>query len=283
LLAQARSLLGAGRARLLTPSLENVLRRQAGHWPGAATFVLSFDVETRADCAALPALLDRLDDLALPATFACIGAWAEAYPREHEAIVRSGHEVIDHTDRHPSHDELSPARRFDELTDEELDHEIVRARTKLQRLGASVLGFRSPHFGVMHTERVYAILRREGIAYSSSTVATRTPSGAPLRIGGVWEFPVLACPQHPTEALDPWHCTTAPGARHADAASLVGLYRRALDLLVTHRAYGSVYWDPSAAALPGYAEVLRLLAEARDRVRLTTYGALLSELDEAAG
>lgn len=276
-----RSLLRRVQRRLLTPNARELLRRQRGRWRGGPTFVLSFDVETRADCLALPALVSELRDLELVCSFACIGRWVEEYPAEHAELLAAGHELLNHTDSHPSHDEIGTPARFDELATEAIRAEIERANVKLRGLGAAVTGFRAPHFSAQHTSRAYGPIHAAGLRYSSSTVASRTPhGGAPYRVAHVTEFPLTTCPRHPPDLLDSWHCSTAPDARHHDASELVHLFSELLAWLREFGGYASVYWDPRVVdGYAGYREVLRLIAAARDWLRVTTYAALVEELE----
>lgn len=260
--------------RPFAPSLDDILREQGGNWFDGATFVLSFDVETRADCEALPAVLELLRERSLRASFACIGALVERYPAAHRAVHEAGHELFNHTDTHPWHDELGVLGRFDRLEDDGLEREIRGGQAKLAAIGAHSIGFRAPHFGAQRTPRMYPVLRAVGIAYSSSTTATRGPrGGAPHRVGGVVEIPVLVCPQHPRAALDSWHCTTAPDAAHREPRGLLALYRAALAALGRWQAFGSVYWDPRVALDPGYVSVLDLLA--KESMATRTYAELV--------
>lgn len=270
-------------ARLGAPSLHDLLRDQGGPWRGGPTFILSFDVETRVDCAALPGAVRSLADRGLLASFACIGAWIDAYPSEHRALIDAGHELLNHTDTHPWHEELGERRRFDLLSDDDLAAQILRANEKIKALGARPLGFRAPHFGVQHTRRAYPLLRAAGLRYSSSTMSIRMPhGGVPTQIDGIWEFPLSACPRHPRSLLDSWHCTTAPDARHREGEDLVDLYREVLVLLERTGAFGCVYWDVRVLSAPGYMAVLDEIASAARRIRVARFADLLPLLENMA-
>jgi peptidoglycan/xylan/chitin deacetylase (PgdA/CDA1 family) len=261
--------LRAAARRALGPSFETLLRRQRGLWLGTPTFALSFDVETSADCRALPEVVSLLRERRLAASFACIGTLVERYPDEHRALVTDTHELLNHTDTHPWHDELGVRGRFDALDDAGLDREIEGGQRKISRLGVAPVGFRAPHFGAQFTPRMYGALKRAGLRYSTSTSAHRTASGgAPFRVDGLVEIPLLVCPEHPDSLLDSWHCTSAPDAAHTAAADLVAVHRQALDAILRHGAFGAVYWDPRVLAAPGYREVLDEIATRLGSVRL---------------
>jgi peptidoglycan/xylan/chitin deacetylase (PgdA/CDA1 family) len=211
--------------------------------------------------AALPELAGALHALRIPASFACIGAWLERWPEEHRALLDLGFEMLDHTERHPWHDELGEGGRFDALSDEAMTEEIVLCARRISDLGGTAVGFRVPHFGRQWTKRIYPLLRDEGFRYSSSTIAGAVASGgAPFEHNGILEIPLLNCPAHPSALLDSWHCTTAPDAAHRDADSLLAVHREALALLEHHGAFGAVYWDPRVALTAPYRAVLDEIA-----------------------
>lgn len=260
-----------------------LLARQRSVWKGGPTFVLSFDVEYRADCESLLGLIARLDSAGIRSSFACIGTWVDRFAREHRAIVASGHEVMNHTNTHPWHDELGRPERFDRLGALEMRSEVAHASQKLRAIGATVLGFRAPHFGVQHTERVYPWLLADGLRFSSSTVASATArGGAPYLAHGIWEFPLTTCPRHPADLLDSWHCSTAPDARHSDPMDIAEIFSETLENIRRSGAFGSVYFDPRVVGdQSGYDAVIRLLADAAGDIRLATYGDLLGELERS--
>lgn len=263
-------------------TLPRTLARQQEHWQLGATLVLSFDVETAGDCLALPALCTRLMHRSLPASFACIGALAERFPEEHRRLIEGGFEVINHSDSHPWHTELGNATHLDQLADEEVVRDLMAASDRLARLGGHPTGFRTPHFGVQHTPRLYPLLGRAGITHSTSTVASRTRfGGAPFEIAGIWEFPVLQCPRHPDVPLDSWHCTGAPDAAHAAQGEVLDVHAEAISLVERFGAFGSVYWDP-AHCDDRYDQVLDLLRDHTGRLRTTTYGRVLQEVSNRA-
>jgi peptidoglycan-N-acetylglucosamine deacetylase len=275
--ASVRTRLAGTFSRLRSRSLDDLLRAQRDSWRGGPTFVLSFDVELRADCEALLAVVGALERERVAASFACIGAWVRQYPDAHRALATHGFELLNHTDTHPWHDELGDGLRFDQLDDLALAAEVAGANDALRAIGVKPLGFRTPHFGGQHTTRVYEVLEHESLRYSSSTFAPDTPhAGAPFRIGALWELPLLPCPRHPWLVLDSWHCTTAPDAAHRDPTDLLALYRDVLDSVERHGAYGSVWWDPRVLLEPGYPEVLGLIGARRGSLSLATYRELLA-------
>ncbi|MCX7935870.1 MAG: polysaccharide deacetylase family protein, partial [Planctomycetota bacterium] len=86
---------------------------------------LSFDVENEEDVRALPALCAILREQRWRASFAVIGEYVQRYAPEHRHLAAAGHEIINHTQRHPWHQILSPDRRFDRLALPEMREEIA--------------------------------------------------------------------------------------------------------------------------------------------------------------
>ena len=84
---------------------------------------------------AVPAILDLLARLGLPATFFVPGRVAERHPHRVEQIVAAGHELGHHGYTH-----THPAR----MTPEQEEGELVRGLEVLRGFGADVSGYRSP-------------------------------------------------------------------------------------------------------------------------------------------
>jgi peptidoglycan/xylan/chitin deacetylase (PgdA/CDA1 family) len=221
-LAAGTDLAEAAASLLLGPAVgQALLARASAHaGPGRAAgpvVALSFDVDFRADVAALPDLVARLTRLGLTASFACVGEWVRRYPAEHRLLVDSGQEIVNHTQTHPDNEELDPGRHFHRLAPSELLTQVTAAhRTIEEHLEISPVGFRAPHFGYQHTAQVYPILAELGYAYSSSTLASRQASGGwPIPAAeGLWELPVTVCPRHPFSSFDTWHFLRKRPSRH---------------------------------------------------------------------
>ncbi|HUZ63121.1 MAG TPA: polysaccharide deacetylase family protein, partial [Acetobacteraceae bacterium] len=121
-------LTGAGmwpRSTLLGPNLRRLPPS------GRAEIVLSFD--DGPDPEVTPRVLDLLDRHGARASFFCIGARARAHPRLVGEIIRRGHSVENHTDRHPHHFAALPPGR--------LRREIAAAQATLAGLAGT-----PPHF-----------------------------------------------------------------------------------------------------------------------------------------
>lgn len=241
---------------------------------------LSFDVDFREDVDAINGLLELLAKLDLKASFACVGYWVERFPAEHRAIVAAGHEIVNHTQTHPDNEEIDPHRHFHQLSPSELINQIVEAHQVIEKhLQVSPVGFRAPHFGYQHTEEVYPIIAEMGYRYSSSTIASRSPSWGwphPTPGGELWELPVTVCPAHPFSSFDTWHFIRKQPSRHRP-----GQFIQALEMVIARFANQglplAVYFDPRDAAASGECRrAVELFARAEQRV--TTFGGWVAEL-----
>ena len=101
-----------------------------------------------------PLLLDRLHDLAVPATFFLIGNDAQQYPALARRIAREGHEVDNHTFSHPDLDKLEAAA---------IGGELSRGRDALLALTSEesvAMRMRPPHG--RYVEATIRFIQREG-------------------------------------------------------------------------------------------------------------------------
>jgi peptidoglycan-N-acetylglucosamine deacetylase len=125
-------LLGAGmwpRSTLLGPNLRRLPPT------GRAEVALTFD--DGPDPEVTPRVLDLLDRYGARGSFFCIGARARIHPALVRDIVRRGHAVENHTDRHPN--------RFAALTLGGLRREIATAQATFTELaGTPPVFFRAP-------------------------------------------------------------------------------------------------------------------------------------------
>ena len=260
-------------------------KRQHIPWKGEkACLTLSFDCDYEEDIKALPQLIDILDSYKIPASFACIGRWIEAYPEIHKTILDKGHEIINHTYSHPNNEQLDPDRRFNELSWKEKREQIEQCHRVCQKLlNYEPVGFRTPHFDRLFSEKDYPVLSELNYLYSSSTKGIATPeNGQPfLTEEGIVEFPLSSCPKHPFSIFDSWHTTSTrtPGSVHRDSNDFLRWFKRLVDLAIATRSYINVYWDPQdIIKVKSFEQVLRYLAGRRDRLWLATYRQVASSV-----
>ena len=87
------------------------------YWNGKkAALTISFDCDYPEDIEAIPRLLQMLTNYEFKASFACVGAWIQKYPKEHAMILEHGHEIVNHTYSHPDNELLNPGRKFREIS-----------------------------------------------------------------------------------------------------------------------------------------------------------------------
>ena len=286
--AAGSNLVESGASLVLGPWLGRGLRQEAAAYDGpgrsaGARCAVSFDVDFQEDVLALDRLLNHLAKHSLKASFALVGQWVERFPEEHRALVAAGQEIVNHTLSHPDNEELDPGRHFHLLSQADLEAQIRGGHELIaEHLQVRPTGFRAPHFGHQHTEAVYPVLQELGYAYSSSTLASRSPSwGWPLDAGhGLWEMPVTVCPRHPFSSFDTWHFIRKQPSRHKPGDLL-----RSLEVLVQAALDNPLplafYFDPRDAGRPDgrpgeCLQALELLAGSG--LNLTTFGGWAADL-----
>lgn len=250
-------------------------------WGGKrACLTLSWDCDLPEDLAAAPRLLDMLRERGMRTCFACVGSWIERDPGLHRRMLAEGHEILNHSQTHPSNAILHPRRRFNHLSAGEQEGEIRACHETCRRLlGCEPLGFRTPHFGNAHTDAVDGILARLGYRYSSSRHALRTPAfGAPYEARpGLVEFPLAFDPREPFQVFETWRCFRAPGAR-ADEDGFFDAFRLLLDLAVETNSYVNLYFDPmDVVRFRDFARFLDCVRERAGDLLLARYADLLAE------
>jgi len=271
-----------------TRNLHQLAGRNPSLWEGKPScFSLSFDVDFLADVKALPMLVAILDEYSIKASFAVIGMLVEQYPPEHRLLVEAGHEIVNHTYSHPNHLELTPNRFFDKISIQEQEEEIWRCDEVIRNvLGIKPVGFRTPHFGNQYASSVYAILRKFGYLYSSSTVAPHTSSfGYPFRErDGIWEFPVSTCPMHPFTTFDTWHAfhKSPPFLKragwHQDNDEFYRLFTQLIGLGIDNGSYINLYFDPQDILLADLKRLLQYLGGKADEVCVVNYHQMVTDL-----
>ncbi len=254
------------------------------NWNGrTACFSLSFDCDYEEDIASIPILLDVLASYSFKVSFACIGKFIEKYPEEHMKIIRGGHEIINHTNTHPNNEELNPDQKFNELAVEQKKSEIEKChKTCVDILGYAPVGFRAPHFGRLHTEDVYDVLKELGYKYSSSTSIAGTASfGLPFLKNGIIEFPLSNCPKHPLAVFDTWHSLRRGNGKHKKSGEFYGLFKKLIDIGINTNSYINLYFDPQDVVnLEEFRLVLDYIEERRGEIYVATYKEIFENIYE---
>lgn len=244
-------------------------------WNGKkACITLSFDCDYTEDIKSLPSLLETLHSYTFYASFACIGKFIEQYPREHKQIIECGHEILNHTYTHPDNEELNPDKKFNELSRFQQKDEIEKCdRACNNILRYSPIGFRTPHFGNLHTTSVYSILKEIRYRYSSSILVTESPSsGFPFLKNGIVEFPVSACPKHPFGVFDTWHSLARGCKKHVEDGEFYTLFKELVDFAIDTNSYINVYFDPQDVVnLKEFKQILDYLEKKKNDIWVAPY------------
>lgn len=253
--------------------------------------VISFDCDFPRDVEVLPQLVALLQRYRVQASFACIGQWVRRYPDEHRTLVEAGCEIVNHTETHPNlyHPDYEYARLdglkrtpFNQLEPAQRREEIERGHATIAEiLGAEPVGFRTPHFGVLHVDDVYLPLTELGYRFSSSVMAAER-GGVPYRTAeGLWEIPVSPCPLHPCGVFDSWHSMSKHGASHSGQGEMARLFATLVDAAVQDGGLVNVYFDPKDVLESG--ELERML-EILDHRALETvdYAGLIGVIEGAS-
>ena len=223
-------------------------KQKANPWHGKKScLTLSWDCDLLEDIQAIPEILDSLARYSIKCSFACIGKWIERNPDIHKRLLREGHEIVNHTYTHPSNPVFCPDRRFNELSIEEQQEEIVNCHHTCERvLNYKPIGFRAPHF--IHTKYTDSILVRIGYQYTSSRLANKMLGyGKPLFVNNsLLEFPLSFYPGEPFSAFETWHFFRAPGVRVTDKTedNFFEMFKLLMDIGIETNSYVNIYFDP---------------------------------------
>lgn len=212
---------------------------------GQPLFSLSFDSDLEEDVKAHKNIVETLNSYKIRASFSCIGRMIEKFPTEHLVITDNGHEIINHTYTHPNNKYFNPEKKFNRISFSEREEEIKRCHEACKKvLNYEPIGFRSPHFGGLHTEDVYQILDKLNYRYSSSVISTYAPfGGMPFLREGVWEIPLSSLPKNCFLCFQIWGLYRGPKI-YKNEQDFLENFRRLVDLGQETRSFINVYLDP---------------------------------------
>lgn len=212
-----------------------------------SVYTLTFDCDFEKDISALPHILDLLKAHKIKAGFAAIGKFVEKYPDIHKRIVAEGHEIINHTYTHPDNPHWSPDRYFNKIGYEAQKDEVERAHDVFNKiLGIDCIGFRTPHYGNLHTDSVYDILSELGYKYSSSTAACAFPGyGVPIKFHkGIYEIPTGCSLNFPLAIFDSWNMLRKRKPFLGDDQAFIKEFEQTIEYLAGSSKYLNHYFDP---------------------------------------
>ncbi|MFH1776256.1 MAG: polysaccharide deacetylase family protein [Candidatus Omnitrophota bacterium] len=249
-------------------------------WNGTCSVLtISFDCDYSKDVEAIPDVLKILKRFDITTSFACVGYWIEKFPEEHKMILEYGHEIVNHTYSHPDNDELTPGRKFKEISYDEKKEEIEKCHNVCKSiLKYQPVGCRIPHFKNLFTPDIYKLLNEIGYKYSSSTCLTNTKSkGMPfLADNGIVEFPLSTCPRHPFTVFDTWHSFNSPKLFykmiHRTEKEYIHLFKLLVNMAIDSSAYINIYLDPyDVVRMKRFSELLDFLKQKETDIRVARY------------
>ncbi|OEU71452.1 MAG: polysaccharide deacetylase [Desulfovibrio sp. S3730MH75] len=214
---------------------------------GRPTYALTFDFDFEEDIEAFPSLLDSLKKHDVRAGLAVIGKFVEKYPDIHKRAVDEGHEIINHTYTHPDNPHWAPDRFFNQLSYQEQKEEIERAHEVYSKvLGVNCVGFRTPHYGNLHTESVYPILGELEYKYSSSTAACGYKGFAAPSVHshGIVEIPTGCSLNFPLAIFDSWNMLRKKNPFLGDDGLFVEEFCNTIDFIRNNELFLTHYFDP---------------------------------------
>lgn len=140
------------RSSLLGPNLRRL--------PAAAGDCVAITIDDGPDPAVTPKVLDLLDQHAAHATFFCVGQLVESYPDLAREILRRGHSIENHSQRH--------LHRFSLLGPAGISAEIAGAQRTIERItGQRPRFFRAP--AGLRNPFLEPVLARQGLLLASWT------------------------------------------------------------------------------------------------------------------
>jgi peptidoglycan/xylan/chitin deacetylase (PgdA/CDA1 family) len=200
----------------------------------------------------VPALLDRLAERELAATFFVEGLNAELYPELLREISARGHEVAYHAWRHEQWDGMSSAGQSENL---------ARGVAAFERIGIEISGLRPPggRLGPGGT----AVLREAGLRYCSPAGAGAGEAGGVALLPFQWRHLDASCVLPPLAGARE-QMTGSPDPVEP-AAFLVSLLR-AIDDLASGGGYLAIVLHPFMLGWLGDEHLAALL----DRIAAAT-------------
>lgn len=194
----------------------------------------------------LPALLDRLAEHELAATFFVEGLNAELYPDALRAIAARGHEVAYHAWRHEQWAELSAAEQAENL---------ARGVDAFRALGLDLAGLRPPGGGLGPGGT--AMLREAGLRYCSPAGKGVGAEDGVALLPFQWRHVDAACVLPPLAAVRE-QMTGSPDP--LDPAAFVAFLDRELTTLAADGGYVTIVLHPFMLDWLGESSLGELLA-----------------------
>lgn len=242
-----------------------------------AAYALTFDFDFEKDIDAFPLVLDLLKQYGIKAGLAVIGKFVEKYPEIHKRAVAEGHELINHSYTHPDNPHWAPGRFFNKLSFQEQKEEIQKAHEAIARItGYNCVGFRTPHYGNLHTQSVYPILAELGYKYSSSTAACAFKGfGAPsMHTHGIIEIPTGCSLNFPFAIFDSWNMLRKKNPFLKNDDAFIHEFEATIQTVKKNNMFITHYFDPYDVISNGK---LQNMLETLKKVKTVLYRDILTE------
>lgn len=214
----------------------------------------------------VPALLDRLAERRLAATFFVEGLNVELYPDLLKTVDARGHELAYHAWRHEDWASLSSVEQAENL---------ARGLAGFERLGLQPLGLRPP--GGRLGPSGLAVLRKAGLRYCSPAGAGAGEDGGIALLPFQWRHVDAGCVLPPLAAARE-QMTGSPDP--VEPAAFLASLERAIDELATAGGYVAIVLHPFMLEWLGDEHLAALL----DRIAAAADGdeIKVARCDEAA-
>lgn len=220
-------------------------------------FLLSFDCDNDEDIAALDEIGKFLDENGIKSTFAVPGEILLKGADKFREAGAKGHEFIGHGYKKHSaiveNGKYISTLYYHKMSDAEIEEDIIQGNKAVEEVfGKKPRGFRIPHFGHSNTKkelaRVFRVLKKEGIEYSSSTLPIFEILQGPIfkTQYGISELPVSGRYNLPLSLLDTYSFGFKDGDKSKYKDYLENM-KRAIDYFKNKRVCLNYYCDPSQA------------------------------------
>ncbi len=219
--------------------------------------ILSFDCDNQTDIGCLRQIADFLDKQNIKASFAAPGEILTAGESEFINLFKKGHDFIVHG--YKQHSEIINSKYistfyYDKLSDDELEDDMIKGNGVFRKIfKVNPKGFRIPHFGHSNTKRelrrVYKILNKEGVLYSSSTLPLRGILKGPLykTDHGITELPITGLYDKPLGILDTYSYGFSRKSEKYNFTQYLTDFKKLIDNYGGKKIVLNMYCDPSQA------------------------------------
>jgi len=218
-----------------------------GSWNGEKCVCFSFDCDYEDDLKACRSIIELLQAQEVSTSFAIPGHLAKNFPEIVKEILKSRHEILNHT--------LSHFPNFRDMSSNDIRSEVEGFQEfMMQTYNYLPRGFRTPHGLRKKKPELFEILKENGM-YDSSILGYGVTN-----INGMWEIPLTPCPEHPSMAFDSYHHFRFPLVSSSEKKVL-----RLWTLMLQKNAFINIFLDPIDLADKNRLRLLeQIIGKAKD-------------------